>query len=293
MFLTNLKLMAAVVLLTALGAGLGLRDYRAVAWERPGSRNGPAAQSQAPSSIGADEGAKPVDRGEASTKTEPDKELRLLVEKVLMAYGGETKLRRLTAFEQKMKQTDMQADGKVSTVKQFVQFPDKVRIESESGAGDKKESSVFVWNRGEHWNTLNGVPVKLTGPEHPAAYWEDFVTFYGPRVVLRLKDPAHRLVLLDETKVGDRPARGVRLTKDVPGLTLELKLFFDTETGQLLKEENNVPDLEVVPSDYKKFDGVPVPQNTTRRVSGKVVTKTDLVAFRATDKIDAKLFERP
>jgi hypothetical protein len=60
---------------------------------------------------------------------------------------------------------------------------------------------------------------------------------------------------------------------------------------------NNIPAAAdgtiLVYSDYKKFDGLPVPQKTTRRASGKVVTETDLVAFRATDKIDAKLFERP
>jgi hypothetical protein len=293
MFVTKLKPTAAIVLLAALVAGLDLRACLAVAGDRRGIGIGPTAQTQLPYPDSARVAAEPPDRWETLKKNEPNNELRLLVEKVLNAYGGEANLRRLTAFEQKMKQTDKQAGGKVTTVTQFIQLPDKMRVESESGAGGKQETSVFVWSRGAHRNTLNGIAVKLTGPEPPAAYWNDFVTYFGPRAALKLKDPTRQLALLGETKVGDCPARGVRLTKDIPGLKLELKLFFDKETGLLLKEENNVPDLEVVYSNYKQFDGVPVPQKTTREVNGKLMTETELVAFRATDKIDAKLFERP
>jgi hypothetical protein len=193
---------------------------------------------------------------------------------------------------QKESQTT-QAGGAVSTVEHFLQQPDKLRIVSESGKDAQKEISVHVSNGPDRWNTVNGVLVKLTtGPDPSPAYVEDFVQFYGPRAMLRLKDPAYRVSLVDEIKVGDRPAVGVRITRAAPHFKLDLKCYFDKETGLLLKEENCVNNLETLYSDYKKFEGLPVPQKITRKVDGQVLIDIQVIEFRATDQLDPTLFQR-
>ena len=63
-------------------------------------------------------------------------------------------------------------------------------------------------------------------------FWLDYVKFFGPRQVLRLKDADHKVALLDEeTKIGDRAAVGVQVT----GPHCTQKLYFDKETHLLLK----------------------------------------------------------
>jgi hypothetical protein len=123
-------------------------------------------------------------------------------------------------------------------------------------------------------------------------YWLDYVKFFGPRRVLRLKDADHRVTLLDEEiKVNGRTAVGVEVTYAVPNknFTPLLKMYFDKETHLLVKQDGNVvmrsPNSY---SDYKKFDGIPIAQKEHDGYLEPVVTD-----FRAVDKFDAKLFEEP
>jgi hypothetical protein len=110
------------------------------------------------------------------------------------------------------------------------------------------------------------------------------VKFFGPRQVLRLKDANHKVALLDEeAKVGDRAAVGVEVT----GPWFKAKMYFDKETHLLLKSFG-VNLREVVYSDYKTFDGIPIAQKEDDGYFMPEVT-----AFRVVDKFDDKLFELP
>jgi hypothetical protein len=111
------------------------------------------------------------------------------------------------------------------------------------------------------------------------AYWLDYVKFFGPRQVLRLKDADHKVALLDgEAKIGDRIAVGVEVT----GSHFNRKMYFDRETHLLLKSG------AVTYSDYKTFDGIPVAQ---KEDDGHFMP--EVTDFRAVEKLDAKLFEQP
>src|SRR4029077_2553390 len=95
-----------------------------------------------------------------------------------------------------------------------------------------------------------------SGIEAPMKFWLDYVKFFGPRQVLRLKDADHKVALLDEeAKIGDRAAVGVQVT----GPRYNQKMYFDKETHLLLKSFG-VNLREVTYSNYKKFDGIPVAQ---------------------------------
>ena len=115
-------------------------------------------------------------------------------------------------------------------------------------------------------------------------FWLDYVKFFGPRQVLRLKDADHNVALLDEeTKIGDRVAVGVQVT----GPRYNQKMYFDKETHLLLKSFG-VNLREVTYSDYKTFDGIPIAQKGDDGYFMPQVTD-----FRVVDKFDAKLFEQP
>ena len=115
-------------------------------------------------------------------------------------------------------------------------------------------------------------------------FWLDYVKFFGPRQVLRLKDADHKVTFLDEeAKIGDRAAVGVQVT----GPHFNHKMYFDKETHLLLKGFG-VNLREVTYGDYKTFDGIPIAQ---KEDDGRFMP--EITDFKAVDKLDAKLFEQP
>jgi hypothetical protein len=122
-------------------------------------------------------------------------------------------------------------------------------------------------------------------------YWLDYVKFFGPRQVLRLKDADHRVALLDEeVKVDGRAAVGVEVTNALPNVSTNavlLRMYFDKETHLLVKQGDTSY------GDYKKFDGIPIAQKEKHPHAGAGAWEAEVTDFRAVDKFDAKLFEQP
>jgi RNA polymerase sigma factor (sigma-70 family) len=202
--------------------------------------------------------------------------LRVLIDKVLAAHGGEDKLNKLTSFTMTVKHSNLE------TQRYFVQLPKNFRWETTHPDRTNKRI-VILFPEGRRWWTKepNGEAVEFrpTGAERTMEYWLDYVKFFGPRQVLRLKDADHRATLLDdEVKIGDRPAVGVEVT----GPQFKRKMYFDKETHLLQRSG------AVTYSDYKPFDGLAVAQKENDGYLLPQVTD-----FRAVEKFDAKLFEQP
>src|SRR5262249_20409935 len=122
------------------------------------------------------------------------------------------------------------------------------------------------------------------GAEPRVEYWLDYVKFFGPRQVLRLKDADHKVTLLDEeAKIGGRAAVGVQVTGPrslvVRG---DHKMYFDKETHLLLNSG------AVTYSDSKTLGGIPIAQKEN---DGYLMPR--ITDFRVVEKLDAKLFEQP
>jgi RNA polymerase sigma factor (sigma-70 family) len=209
------------------------------------------------------------------TMTKEEK-LRVLIDQVLAAHGGEDKLNKLTSFTMTVKHSNGE------TQHYFVQPPKNFRWET-THLDRTGKRIVILFPQGRRWWTKepNADPKEFipTGAELKMEYWLDHVKFFGPRQVLRLKDADHKVALLDEeAKIGERAAVGVEVT----GPQFHRKMYFDKETHLLLKSG------AVTYSDYKKLDGIPIAQREHDGHFEPVVTD-----FRAVDKLDAKLFEQP
>jgi RNA polymerase sigma factor (sigma-70 family) len=207
--------------------------------------------------------------------------LRLLIDQVLAAQGGEDRLRKLQ-FTMAVKHSN----GYINQY--FVQPPKNFRWET-TFPNQTGKRIVILFPEGRRWWTKepNAEPKGFipTGIEAPLAFWHDYVKFFGPRQVLRLKDADHKVALLDEeATIGDRAAVGVQIT----GPLCTQKMYFDKETHLLLKGVGSDIVREVTFSDYKTFDGIPIAQKEHDGHYEPVVTD-----FRAVDKFDAKLFEQP
>jgi RNA polymerase sigma factor (sigma-70 family) len=210
--------------------------------------------------------------------------LRVLIAKVLAAHGGEAKLKKL-----QFTLTVKHSNGE--TQHYFVRPPKSFRWETRySPPRDPTTRRICILlPQGRMWwwkrKKEKAVPFFYTGIEPPMEYWLDYVKFFGPRRVLRLKDADHKVALLDEeAKISDRAAVGVEVT----GPRFKAKMYFDKRTHLLAKQEGGTYYSPIYFSDYKKFDGIPIARKEKDGYFNGVVT-----GFRAVAKFDAKLFAQP
>jgi RNA polymerase sigma factor (sigma-70 family) len=263
MFVTRLKSVLAVVLVVAALAGAAGLIYQTQAAEQPKAKEEQVAFKNDPTQS---------EEKQALVKEEP---LGALIARVLAAHGGEDRLNKL-----QFTMTVKHSNGE--TQHYFVQPPRNFRWETTHRDRTGKRI-VILFPEGRRWWTKEPnedakgfIPL---GVEPRIGYWLDYVKFFGPRQVLRLKDADHRVTLLEEEiKVDGRAAVGV----EVVGPQITVRMFFDTKTHLLVKKG------AVTYSGYKKFDGIPIAQ---REHDGYF--EPEVIDFKAVDKFDAKLFEQP
>ena len=284
MLLTKIKIATIVVLMIAALAGAALIHQTPAAEEPKAKQRQPSANN---------------DQTKDKHIKGKDEKLRVLIDKVLAAHGGEEKLRKLNKFTETVywiKNGD-QVTG--TTDKFSVQLPDRYREEwirgldlsCETHIAILKKDGMEVWTN--HGRGGKFERQKSDGSERRIEYYLDDVKFFGPRRVLRLRDADHRVALLDEVKIDERPAVGIELTKAVPNFKLSLRMFFDKETNLLAKQENVLLSTSIVYTDYKKFDGFPIAQKeTAESAKDKTFTETKVEDFRVVEKLDPKLFEQ-
>ena len=224
---------------------------------------------------------KPQEPG-AKQELPSEAKLRVLIDKVLAAHGGEDKLKQLTSFTMTFK------DSTGEMHHYFIQQPMNFRLETTYRDQAVKRITILFPN-GRLWRMKEPKeePKEFipSGAEITTKFWLDHVKFFGPRQVLRLKDADHKVALLDEeTKIGDRPAVGVQVT----GPHYKHTMYFDKESHLLLKGVGSDILREVVFSDYKTFDGIPI----ARKENGGVPIMLEVSDFKAVEKFDAKLFQQ-
>jgi RNA polymerase sigma factor (sigma-70 family) len=320
MLLTKLKTATVVVLLVALaltgGAGL---IYRTLADE--------------PSKVTAKK-AKVTAKKEKPVQAED--EAKAVIEKVLKAHGGEERLKNIKAFTMTVKTAVNDNDNPFLDFKEqreyhyFVGLPDRVRLEREIDSKGKVAKLITVCNGDKRWSKVAGKDAATEAKGKGIKELAEALGFMGPRGILRLTDPAIKVSLLGEKKVGDDAALlgdrvaiciglarkdGKQLVHLVPDLMdhgndgsgwklKEVKLYFDKDNGLLVKEEfqfkekdefqqDRVRTVELFYSNYKLFNGIPVAQKMIRRRDGQVTWRTEIVEFNVVDKLEAKLFQRP
>lgn len=290
MLLTKLKIATAVVLMVGLLGG-GASVLAPALWGKGQAR----AMDATPGEPQVKEQGNPEPREKAARGSQPD-ELRPLIDKVIKAHGGEAKLNQVKAFTLKTKHTGPDG-GAPYTETLHVELPDKYRLEKEAERQGVTDKTIFAMNGDKLWRKQDNESEAVDVPKEGYSYLQGSLQYLGPRGRLILKDQATTLSPLGESKVGERAVVGLKFTrKGMP----EAKLFFDKETGLMLKTENSSKDKdgkesvhEVLYSDHKDFDGIPIARKVTRKQDGKVTQESEVVEFRVLDKLDAKLFQKP
>lgn len=237
--------------------------------------------------------------GARHVRADEKADARAIIAKAVRVKGGEEKLARDKAatFKGKGKFYGM-GDGTEYTGEWAVQPPDKARFRIEFEANAMKFTYLFVFAGDKGWIKLNDQTTELNEAGVAEAK-EDMYAGQVERLVPLLRDKDFQLSPLGEVKIDDHPAVGVRVAHQGHR---DIKLFFDKQTGLLLKSERTIKDetmggkervQETAYGDYRSIDGVQYPMKLVVKRDGDKYVESALSNFEPKEKLDESLFAKP
>ena len=222
---------------------------------------------------------------------------RALVEKAVKAHGGQDKLDKLPGLTVKFKGTfhgmgeGIPMTGEVTTL-----GPDKQRVEIEVEAGGQKFPIVIVVAGDKGWSKILKELKEFDKDELAEAKEQAFAAWVA--TLAPLKDKQFKLATTGEIKVEDKPAVGVKVSSKGHR---DVDLYFDKESGLLVKTESRVKDEgsgqevseEGFASGYKEVQGVKHAMKFTVKRNGKLFMEGESTEVVLSEKLDVGTFAKP
>jgi hypothetical protein len=231
------------------------------------------------------------------TRAADDKEANAILDKAVKALGGEDKLSKVKAFTWKAKgKIILGGNDNDFTSEATADGLDRYRSEFEGEVGGNKIKGVVVLAGDKGWRVFNDNKMELD-KDAVANEKRSIYLAVIPVTLVALKDKAFKLEAADETKVGDKPALGVKVTApDGKDFTL----YFDKESGLPVREVAKVQGfmgeettMETTFADYKDFGGIKKATKTEAKRGGEKFLEQTITEFKILDKVDPKTFEEP
>ena len=223
---------------------------------------------------------------------------RKIIDKAITAHGGAEALAKNPASTSKMK-------GKFYGMGEGIDFtgtfsmhpPDRFYFEIKMTIMNQAFTLVQAMKGDKGWVSLNGMVQDL--PKEGVAEIHEGLHVHelGRLVCLTGKD--YKLSTLGEVKVDNKPALGIHV--EFKGRR-DVNLFFDKETGLLVKTETRAKDAmmgdqeftaENYLREYKKVGAVMVPQKVEIRRDGKLFVEGETTEYTTSEKLDDALFAKP
>lgn len=224
---------------------------------------------------------------------------RAIVERAIKAHGGQERLDKLKTDRVTFKGTILVNEKEATlTGETTVNMPSQCRSVTKITVGMKTNTVVQILNGNDVIVTVDGQPQK-TVPESAIAEMRD--TLHLDHIV-RLaplvsdKNKTFQLAALDDSKVNDKPAAGVKVSTKGRA---DVKMYFDKDSGLLVKTEHVVEEggkkvkQEEFFSEFKDVEGYKRPTRTTIYRDGKKVSEVEEVEVKYLDKVDETLFTKP
>ena len=233
----------------------------------------------------------------APARADDAADARALVEKAVKAHGGQEKLDKLPGTTLKFKGTfhgmgeGIPMAGDIST-----QGPDKLRVDITVEAGGQKIPIVNVLAGDKGWNKIAKDTNEFDKDQLAEAKEEAYA---GWVVTLApLKDKQFKLSLIGEQEIEKRKALGVKVSSKGHR---DVDLYFDKETGMLVKAQTTVKDdatgqevtEETFPGEYKDVQGVKQPTKFLVKRDGKLFIEGEATDVKLAEKLDAGTFAKP
>lgn len=233
----------------------------------------------------------------AVVRADDQADLKALVDKAIKATGGEDKLAKYKAMSWKGKGTVHVMNMALPYTGDWtVQWPNQFKARIEADVAGNKFTFVIVSNGDKGWFKVNEMTEEMDKDrmaEHREERYASFLTRLLP-----LKDKDVTLAALGESKVNNRPALGIKVSKKGHR---DVQLFFDKETFLLVKMETRIKDQGVGPemtqetfySDHKVVDGIQQPTKVVIKRDGNPYIEDESFEHKYMEKVDNSTFEKP
>jgi hypothetical protein len=224
-------------------------------------------------------------------------EARALVERAVKAYGGAEALGRIRADKVKFKGTlVLQGHNTPFVAETTMQLPSKYRHVIETNNGGDRHTLLYVINGDKIFITLDGRALPAD-PAQLAEIRSGLELERAKRLLPLLEDKSYQLAVLEEIKVNDRPAAGIRITGRG---RKEMRLYFDKEYGLLVRAENRLGDgkgkeirQHFFFGDFKEIGGYKRPTKVRAYRDGRQIMEAELLDAKPLDKVDETEFAKP
>lgn len=224
---------------------------------------------------------------------------RAVVEKAIEAHGGMRRLSQVRADRVKLKGSVFLNDKDKPvpfTGETLVQLPGQLKSTVHLNVETRTHTVVEGLNGETAWSQLNGQP-KPIEPANLAQMREALALARAVRLVPLLTDKIYDLSSLGESKVNERVVQGVKVA--VKGRK-DLRLFFDKESGLLIKTAHHLDDgngkeveQEEYYGDFRDLGGFKRPVKIGVFRKGGKIMEAELVEVKYLESIPEAEFTKP
>ena len=268
---------------------LGDLDLTAANFKRAGTRAGGAGQAGWAGGAGSGP-LRYVDERQQSTITPQEGEkAQALLDQVISAKGGLEKLRGIKTIVAKQTLTNPEAPGRATTTLNYLQYPDRFRIETSTG----DSAVITAYDGTEAW--MKDPRAVRAAPEQVAREARATLRRDAIALLLAAKDGKLTPRILPDVK----DASGhIDHALEISGTDLNpVILYVDPVTGLIRKQVFTAdspgrPIVEEQFSDYRAVDGVQIPFTASRK-AGPITLERKVTDVKFNTPIDPALFKRP
>jgi hypothetical protein len=232
----------------------------------------------------------------ATVRADESAAARKLIERAILAHGGEATLAKFPVITMKFKGTAHMDNAPALLFKAEMTTNKgeqvKLIVQSENYG---KFRLVCVLNGNQGWVEGNGNTQEVK-KDKLAVMQEDAYSGWVASL-LPLKDKAFELTTAGQVNIDDRPAVGVKISRQGHR---DVKVFFDQETGLLVKTERVTKDErgqelteETFLSDYKEVQDTKQAMKITIRRGGKPYQTWEVTDYRLAASADDGTFDKP
>ena len=227
-----------------------------------------------------------------------EKEAKAIIDKGIMALGGEEKLAKAGSYSWKSKGTITfnGSDNEFSS-QSTLQGLDHYRSEFDGKFGDMDVNGITVLNGDKGWQKFNenGRELDADGVINEK---HRLNTQAIPNTLVQLKGKGFKIESAAEEKVGDKPAAVIKVTGPEGK---DFTLYFDKESGLPVKLVAKVAGFgggedftqETTFNDYKDFDGIKKATKISSKRDGEKFVDIEVSDFKVLDKVPAETFAEP
>lgn len=222
---------------------------------------------------------------------------RSVIERAIEVHGGQERLARFQADRARIKGFLVVNNKSVPfTGETVVNLPARIKTIIRLNPDGKEHILLQILNGDQAWVSIDGQPQKVEAASL-ADMQEAMALARVVRLMPLIKDRSYELTLLPETRVADRLTSAIKAS--VKGRK-EIRLYFDKETGFLVKTEHPIDGgsgkevlQEEYYSDFRDLNGFKRPIKISVYRKGARVMEAEMTEIKYYEKLEESEFSRP